>query len=109
LPTGLQAIVTAEAGEDANREIAQQRQRDAKMRIIDGFSFQVSGGSFLNPRMSGMYRELYDNRQWLWTFVEVEAVEPTNNASESFGTPRFGRSCRSVHKAPRAVGSWRRY
>ncbi len=32
--------------------------------------------------MSGMCRELYDHRQWLWTFVEVEGVEPTNNASE---------------------------
>jgi transposase len=28
-----------------------------------------------------MCRELYDHRQWLWTFLEQE-VEPTNNASE---------------------------
>jgi Transposase IS66 family len=32
--------------------------------------------------MSGMCRELYDHRQWLWTFLEVEGVELTNNASE---------------------------
>lgn len=30
----------------------------------------------------GMAKELYDHRQWLWTFVDVEGVEPTNNASE---------------------------
>jgi hypothetical protein len=30
----------------------------------------------------GMAKQLYDHRQWLWTFVEVEGVEPTNNASE---------------------------
>lgn len=35
-----------------------------------------------NPRLVGMCEELYDHRQWLWTFVDVEGVEPTNNASE---------------------------
>jgi transposase len=35
-----------------------------------------------NPRLSGMCQELYDHRQWLWTFLDVERVEPTNNASE---------------------------
>ena len=30
----------------------------------------------------GMAEELYNHREWLWTFVEVEGVEPTNNASE---------------------------
>jgi transposase len=34
-----------------------------------------------HPRLVGMCRELYDHRQWLWTFLEQE-VEPTNNASE---------------------------
>lgn len=33
-------------------------------------------------RLVGMCRELYDHRQHLWTFVKVEGVEPTNNASE---------------------------
>jgi transposase len=27
-------------------------------------------------------RELWEHKEWLWTFVEVEGVEPTNNASE---------------------------
>lgn len=35
-----------------------------------------------NPRLVGMCKELYDHREWLWTFVEVEGIEPTNNAAE---------------------------
>jgi transposase len=35
-----------------------------------------------NSAITGMCRELYDHREWLWTFLEVEGVEPTNNASE---------------------------
>lgn len=35
-----------------------------------------------NPRLRGMCEELYDHRDWLWTFVDEEGVEPTNNASE---------------------------
>jgi transposase len=30
----------------------------------------------------GMAEELSNHRAWLWTFVDVEGVEPTNNASE---------------------------
>lgn len=30
----------------------------------------------------GMAEGLYNHRDWLWTFVEVDGVEPTNNASE---------------------------
>lgn len=32
--------------------------------------------------VDGMCRELYTHRAWLWTFLEVEGVEPTNNAAE---------------------------
>lgn len=32
--------------------------------------------------VNGMCRELYEHRAWLWTFVAVEGVEPTNNAAE---------------------------
>jgi transposase len=35
-----------------------------------------------NPAFAGMCRELWEHRQRLWTFLEVEGVEPTNNASE---------------------------
>jgi transposase len=30
----------------------------------------------------GTCRELYAHRQWLWTFLRHEGIEPTNNASE---------------------------
>jgi transposase len=35
-----------------------------------------------HPRLTGMCGELWKHRAWLWTFVEVEQVHPTNNASE---------------------------
>jgi transposase len=57
-----------------------------------------------HPQLIGMCRELYDHRQWLWTFLDHADVEPTNNASEralrhaviwrklSFGTQSPGGS-----------------
>lgn len=35
-----------------------------------------------NKSMVGMCRELYEHRDWLWTFVRRQGVEPTNNAGE---------------------------
>lgn len=35
-----------------------------------------------NPRLQGMCEELWQHRDWLWTFAEFEGVGPTNNASE---------------------------
>jgi transposase len=35
-----------------------------------------------NPKLTGMCEPLYDHRNWLWTFLDVAGVEPTNNASE---------------------------
>ena len=35
-----------------------------------------------NPVLVGMCRELFQHREWLWTFLDVEGIEPTNNASE---------------------------
>jgi transposase len=35
-----------------------------------------------NPKLMGMCEPLYDHRDWLWTFLDIEGVEPTNNASE---------------------------
>ncbi len=54
-------------------------------------------------RLRGMCGPLYDYRDRLWTFIEVEGIEPTNNASErtlrhaviwrklSFGTQKLRR------------------
>jgi transposase len=53
---------------------------------------------------AGMCRELFDHRQWLWTFLDHHDIEPTNNAREralrhaviwrklSFGTQSAGGS-----------------
>jgi len=35
-----------------------------------------------NKSLVGMCQELYKHREWLWTFISFEAVEPTNNAGE---------------------------
>ncbi|QDU59621.1 Transposase IS66 family protein [Planctomycetes bacterium Pan216] len=35
-----------------------------------------------NPKLIGMCRELYDHREWLWTFLDQDGVDPTNNLSE---------------------------
>jgi transposase len=35
-----------------------------------------------NKSLVGMCRELHEHRDWLWTFVRREGVEPTNNAGE---------------------------
>lgn len=58
-----------------------------------------------NKRLVGMCNELYKHRQWLWTFVDVQGIEPTNNTAEralrpaviyrklSFGTQSKAGSC----------------
>lgn len=35
-----------------------------------------------NARLVGMCEELYDHRAWLWTFVDIQGIEPTNNTAE---------------------------
>jgi hypothetical protein len=35
-----------------------------------------------NNRLTGMCKELYDHRDWLWTFAEHQGIEPTNNTAE---------------------------
>ena len=35
-----------------------------------------------HAKLAGRCAPLHDHRDWLWTFLEVEGVEPTNNASE---------------------------
>ena len=37
---------------------------------------------YFNARVRGFCKGLWEHRQNLWTFVEVERVEPTNNAAE---------------------------
>ena len=62
-----------------------------------------------NSRLQGMCQELYDHREWLWTFLEVEGIEPTNNASErALRHAVIWPSSRSARRAPVEVGSWKR-
>ncbi len=35
-----------------------------------------------NSKLVGMCEPRYAHRDWLWTFLDVEGVEPTNNVSE---------------------------
>ncbi len=35
-----------------------------------------------NDRLVGSCTELYTHREWLWTFVDHEGIEPTNNTAE---------------------------
>lgn len=57
-----------------------QRLMQPIRRKIDGLLLRgVFSG---NPRLIGMCEELHNHRAWLWTFLEVEGVEPTNNAAE---------------------------
>lgn len=57
------------------------------LRLMRPVRQQVEGfllrGMFSgNPEIAGMCRELFTHRDWLWTFLDVEGVEPTNNVSE---------------------------
>jgi transposase len=42
----------------------------------------LRGAFSASARLQGMCNPLYDHRDRLWTFLEVEGIEPTNNASE---------------------------
>jgi transposase len=56
---------------------------EAMQPIRDEVDALLLRGAFSgNARLVGMCESLYDHRDWLWTFVDVEGVEPTNNASE---------------------------
>ena len=45
-------------------------------------SLLLRGECIGNPRLVGICQELYDHREWLWTSLDVEGVEPINNVSE---------------------------
>lgn len=47
------------------------------------FNSLLTRGSFSgNKKLIGFCDELRRHRQWLWTFTEVEGIEPTNNEAE---------------------------
>lgn len=67
-------------------------------------SLLLRGAFSDNPRLTGMCSELHNHRGWLWSFLDHEGLEPTNNGSErslrhaviwrklSFGTQSPGGS-----------------
>jgi transposase len=62
-------------------------ERQEFVRLMQPVRQQIDGlllrGAFSgNKKLQGMCGPLYARREWLWTFVDVEGVEPTNNASE---------------------------
>ena len=51
--------------------------------IREEFDSLLQRGIFSgNKRLRGMCKELHPRRDWLWTFTEVEGIEPTNNTAE---------------------------
>jgi transposase len=61
--------------------------RKGMLRLMQPIREKIDGlllrGVFSgNPKLVGMCAPLYDHRDWLWTFLDVEGVEPTNNVSE---------------------------
>lgn len=61
--------------------------RTGMLRLMRPIRQEIDGlllrGEFSgNPKLVGMCKPLHDHRDWLWTFLDVEGVEPTNNVSE---------------------------
>lgn len=61
--------------------------RDTFRRYMSPVRHEINGlllrGMFSgNKRLTGMCKELYRHRDWLWTFVDMEGIEPTNNTAE---------------------------
>lgn len=61
--------------------------RTGMLRLLRPIRQEIDGlllrGAYSgNAKLIGMCAPLYDHRDWLWTFLDVERVEPTNNVSE---------------------------
>jgi transposase len=55
----------------------QQQMQPIRARVED---YLLRG--YCDARVHGFCKELWEHRERLWTFVEVEGVQPTNNAAE---------------------------
>lgn len=65
------------------KEIQWEAFRALSRPIREEFEALLLRGCFSgNPRLMGMCDELYSRREWLWTFTNIEGIEPTNNAAE---------------------------
>ena len=66
-----------------DKALSWEQFQSAVAPIRKEFDSLLLRGSFSgNNRLMGMCDELYPRRDWLWTFTEVEGIEPTNNTAE---------------------------
>lgn len=57
-----------------------EKQMEPIRKEIDGLLLRgVFSG---NKKLNGMCKPLFGHRDWLWTFLDINGVQPTNNASE---------------------------
>ena len=90
---------------DQSGEIDWQTFRVLMIPIREAINALLLRGQFSgHKRLVGMCKELDHHREWLWTFVDQEGIEPTNNTAEralrpaviyrklSFGTQSEGGS-----------------
>jgi transposase len=82
-----------------SRRAFEQQMQPLRARV-EGYLLR----GYYNARVRGFCKELWKHRERLWTFVEVDGVQPTNNAAEqalrhaviwrklSFGTQSAGGS-----------------
>ena len=99
-----------------SRRIFTQRMQPIRQEM-EGFLLR----GYFNALTRGVCKELWEHREHLWTFAEVEGVEPTNNAAEralrhaviwrklSFGTQsaagsRFVERMLTMIETARSVG-----
>lgn len=60
-----------------SRRVFRQRMKPIRRQIE---SYLLRG--YFDARTHGFCKELYEYRERLWSFVDIEGVEPTNNAAE---------------------------
>jgi transposase len=60
-----------------SRRAFQKQMRPIRARVEE---YLLRG--YFNARVSGFCKELWEHRDRLWTFVDVDGVQPTNNAAE---------------------------
>jgi transposase len=60
-----------------SRQVFRRQMQPIRVRVED---YLLRG--YCNARVSGFCKELWQHRDRLWVFVEVQGVEPTNNGAE---------------------------
>ena len=65
------------------KEVSWEMFQSLAQPIRDEFNALLLRGSFSgNKKLVGFCNELYPRREHLWTFIEVQGIEPTNNTAE---------------------------